>query len=429
MNNEMNLMWQEFLADLATPAFAWQLGVIIASLLLAWSVNGLLRAYVMRHAPETWKVAIGGINRVLFPLSSLVFVYAGKLVLAYWHHTSMLKLAITLLLAMAVIRLAVYALRFIFAPSGWLKTLESAISTSVWLVLALHLSGLLPDVVIALEEVSFKIGKSPVNLLQILQALLTILVTLFFALWFSRILENKLMRSEQLGINMRVVLSKLVRIALSFIAILMALSAVGLDITLLSVFGGALGVGLGFGLQKIASNYVSGFIILTDKSMQIGDVITIDNHYGVVDDLRSRYMVLRKLDGTQVIIPNENMITNPVINHSLAEHKARVQLFVQVSYESPLELAMQLMCAAAEKQPRVLSDPRPEARIEGFGESGIDLSLNLWIPDPEEGSATLRSAIYLDIWRAFQANAISIPYPQRELRILGTVQTNAGGAT
>ena len=207
MNDEINLMWQEFLADLATPAFAWQLGVIVASLLLAWSLNGLLRAYVMRHAPETWKVAIGGINRVLFPLSSLVFVYLGKLVLGYWQHTSMLKLAMTLLIAMAVIRLAVYALRFIFAPSGWLKTLESAISTTVWLVLALHLSGLLPQVLIALEEVSFKIGKSPTNLLQVMQALLTILVTLFFALWFSRILENKLMRSEQIGINMRVVLS------------------------------------------------------------------------------------------------------------------------------------------------------------------------------------------------------------------------------
>ena len=426
MNPEMHLMWQEFLADLTTPAFAWQAGILIVSLLLAWSINGLLRAYVMRRAPETWKVAIGGINRVLFPLSSLAFVTIGKLLLSYWGHTSLLILATKLLIAMAVIRLAVYALRFIFAPSGWLKTMESAISTTVWVLLALHLSGLLPQVRMVLEEVSFKIGKSPVNLLQILQAVLTVLVTLFFALWLSRILENKLMRSEHLGINMRVILSKVVRIALSFTAILMALSAVGLDITLLSVFGGALGVGLGFGLQKIASNYVSGFIILTDKSMQIGDVVTIDNHYGVVDDLRSRYMILRKLDGTQVIIPNENLITNPVINHSLAENKARVQLFVQVSYESPLKLAMQLMCDAASRQTRVLAEPKPEARIEAFGESGIDLSLNIWIPDPEEGSASLRSAIYLDIWEAFQANGISIPYPQREIRILGTVQTKSG---
>lgn len=430
MNPEMHLIWNELLADLATPAFSWQLAVIVTSLLMAWSINGLLRAYVMRKAPETWKVAIGGINRVLFPLSTLVFVYTGKLILSYWHHTSLLKLAVTLLLAMAVIRLAVYALRFIFAPSGWLRTMESAISTTVWAIIALHLSGLLPEVMGALEDVSFNIGKHPVNLLLILQGLFTILITLFFALWFSRLLENRLMRSEQLSVNMRVVMSKLVRIALSFLAILMALSAVGLDITLLSVFGGALGVGLGFGLQKIASNYVSGFIILTDKSMQIGDVITIDGHHGIVNDLRSRYMVLHRLDGTEVIIPNETLITSSVINHSFTEHKAQVQMPIQVGYESPLELAMELMAAAAASQDRVLRTPAPDAKIKGFGASGIDIVLSFWIPDPEEGSGGLQSAIYLDIWRAFQKHGVSIPYPQHEVRILGSAgPINTGGAT
>jgi small-conductance mechanosensitive channel len=249
-------------------------------------------------------------------------------------------------------------------------------------------------------------------------------------LWFSRLLENRLMRSEQLSVNMRVVISKLVRIALSFLAILMALSAVGLDITLLSVFGGALGVGLGFGLQKIASNYVSGFIILTDKSMQIGDVITIDGHHGIVNDLRSRYMVLHRLDGTEVIIPNETLITSSVINHSFTEHKAQVQMPIQVGYESPLELAMELMTVAAASQDRVLRNPAPDAKIKGFGASGIDIVLTFWIPDPEEGSGGLQSAIYLDIWRAFQKHGVSIPYPQHEVRILGAAgPINAGGAT
>jgi small-conductance mechanosensitive channel len=205
---------------------------------------------------------------------------------------------------------------------------------------------------------------------------------------------------------------------LLFIAILIALSAVGLDITMLSVFGGALGVGLGFGLQRIASNYVSGFIILLDKSMQIGDVVTIDVHYGVVSDLRTRYLVLRKLDGTEVIIPNETMIINPVINHSFTDHKARVQLPIQISYDSALEFAMQLMREAAERHPRVLVEPAPSVQIRGFGESGIDLMLIVWIPDPEEGSAALQSEIYLEIWRAFKQNNISIPYPQREVRII-----------
>lgn len=428
MNNELNQAWQELLGDLSSALVIWQLAVIVMSLLLAWSVNGLLRAYVMRHAPETWKIGIGGINRVLFPLSSLAFIYIGQLCLHYWQqHTSLLLLASKLLLAMAAIRLAVYAMRYIFAPGGWVRAMENLISTIVWLILALHLTGLWPDLLLALEDVSFKVGKHPVTLLLIIQALITILVTLVIALWISRMLENKLMRTGQINMNVRVVLSKLVRIIFLVLAILMSLSAVGLDITLLSVFGGAVGVGLGFGLQKIASNYVSGFIILLDDSMNIGDVITVDGHYGIVSELRSRYMVLRKLDGTQVVIPHEILISNAVINHSFIDRNARIQMPVQVSYESSLELALSVMLEVANRHARVLEDPAPAALVKGFGESGIDLQLSFWIPDPEEGSAALQSEIYLEIWQAFQKNAISIPYPQREIRILaGNEQTKAG---
>ena len=426
MNPEIRLVWHELVSDFSSAAILWQLAVVSASLLLAWSINGLLHAYVMAQAPENWKVGIDAVNRVLFPLSSLILIYIGQLVLHHWQHTNVLKLAATLLWAMAAIRLTVYSLRFIFAPSAWVRTMENAIATTVWLILALHLSGLLPEILLTMQDVSFNIGTHPVTLLLVMQAVLTILLTLFIALWISRVIENRLMRSQHFNMNMRVVMSKLVRIVLSFVAILLALSAVGLDITLLSVFGGALGVGIGFGLQKIASNYVSGFIILTDNSMQMGDVITVDNHYGVISDLRSRYMLLRKTDGTQVVIPNETLITNAVINHSFSDRKARVQMPLQVSYDSPLELAMQLMRDAANAQARVLIEPAPEVQIRGFGENGIDLNLSIWIPDPEEGSSSLQSSIYLDIWRAFQQHSISIPYPQREIRVLGNVKTNAG---
>ena len=419
MNHETRLLWQELMADLASPDFAWQLGVIVTALLFAWSINGALRRYVLANAPESWKVGIGGVNRILFPLSSLLFVYIAEIVVRQWLHTSMLTIAINLLAAMAVIRLTVYALRYIFAPSVWMSTMENAISTIVWCVFALHISGILPELFHALEAVSFNIGKNRINLLQLLQGLLTVLVTLVIALWISRMIENKLMRAQQLNMNVRVVMSKLVRIALSMIAILMALSAVGLDITLLSVFGGALGVGLGFGLQKIASNYVSGFIILLDRSMHIGDVITVDGHYGVVSEMRSRYMVLRKLDGTEVIIPNETLITNAVINHSSADRNSQVKMAVQISYESPLEQAMSLMKEIASRQERVLQSPMPDVKITGFAESGIDLTLSFWIPDPEEGSGSLQSVIFLEIWHAFRRHGIVIPYPQREVRILG----------
>lgn len=421
MNSDI---WQSVTVFFTSTEILWQLAIIATSLLIAWSVNGLLRAYVMRHAGERWKVGIEGINRILFPLTSLVLIYLGQLALQSWQPTGILEVANILLLAMAVIRLLVYALRYIFAPGTWVRATENIVATLVWLILALYLSGLLPGILASLNSIHFGIGKNPITLLLILQSILTVFATLIVVLWISRAIENKLMRAQQIHMNVRVVMTKLIRVVLSVLAVLIALSAIGFDITLLSVFGGALGVGLGFGLQKIASNYVSGFIILLDKSIHMGDIITVDSHYGIVNELRTRYMVLKKLDGTEVVIPNETLITNAVINHSFSDRKSQVQLPIQVSYDSPLEMAMELMKKAALENPRVLKDPGPSVNIKGFGESGVDLDLSLWIADPEEGSSGLKSDIYLNIWRSFKQHSISIPYPQREIRILPE-QTNA----
>jgi small-conductance mechanosensitive channel len=391
--------------------------------LLAWLLNRVLHGQVMHKAPESWKVGIGGAKRLLFPLSSLLFIYLGMLLLRHAaQHTSMLRLASSLLVAMAVIRLTVYTLRYVFAPSTWLRTAENTIVATVWVLVALHLVGFLPELVQALEDVSFTIGKKTISLWLILQALVIVVVTIVAALSASRFLENKLMRAERIDMNLRVVFSKLLRVVLSLVGVLTALSAIGFDITLLSVFGGALGVGLGLGLQKIASNYVSGFIILLDHSVHMGDVMTINDHYGVVHLIRSRYLVLRKLDGTEVIIPNETMIASAVINHSLTDRKARILMPVQISYDSPLEQAMAVMREVAVRQPRVLKDPAPEVLVKGFGESGIDLNLSIWIEDPEEGSGSLQSALYLGIWHEFQKLGVVVPYPQREVRMLGGKQ-------
>jgi small-conductance mechanosensitive channel len=420
MNTEMQTLWTELLEDLTTTVMFWQLAVIAASLAIAWLLSGLIRAYAKANAPESWKIGIGGFNRVLFPLSSLAFIYLGKYLLLQWQHVSLLILAVNLLWAMAAIRLCVYGMRYIFSEGGWMRTMEHVISRAVWSVLALHLIGLWLPILQFFEEITFSVGKSNLNLLIIIQAILTILVTLFVSLSLSRMIENRLMRAEKIDVNVRVVLSKLVRIALSVMAILIAMSGVGIDITLLSVFGGALGVGLGFGLQKIASNYLSGFIILLDDSMHIGDVITVDLHYGVVSELRFRYMVLRKLDGTEVVIPHETLMTTAVINHTNTERKARITMPIQVSYDGDLELAMALMKGAANAHARVLETPLPDTQIKGFGENGIDLNLIFWIPDPEEGSAVLQSEIYLEIWRQFKKHGIVVPYPQREVRMLST---------
>ena len=407
MNNEIQLIWQEIQTDVQSATMLWQAGLIIIAIVTAWMINGVLRNYVMQRAPEHWKLAIGSINRVLFPLSTLALVLVSQLILSSWQHTGLLQLASRLLLAMAVIRLIVYFVRYLFPPSGWLKALESVIAWSIWGILALYLTGLLPKIIQGLESQHFNIGKNPVNLLQVLQALLTVVFTIFIALWISRLLENKLMRANHVNMNMRVVLGKLIRIVLLFLATLIGLSVVGLDITLLSLFGGALGVGLGFGLQRISSNYVSGFIILLDKSMQIGDVISVDKHYGMVSDMRSRYMVLSKPDGTHVIIPNESLITTAVVNHSLTEHKGRVQIELAISVDSPLELAMQLLQDIAKQHARVLQTPVPVARIKGFNEHGVGLTLTVWVSDPESGVLGLQSALFMDVWKDFRVNKIN----------------------
>lgn len=417
MNNTIFTVWQELVDDFSSAAMLWQVGIILGSLLIAWSINSLQRARLANS--NVHQAAIEGLTRVLFPISSLLMVWLGQLVISHWYNANLLELASRLLIAMAVIRLAVYVLRYVFSPSGWLRATENVFSTVVWLILVLHVTGLLPDIIAALDSVRFNIGKSAVSLWLVIQGLFTVLVTVFIALWLSRLIENKLMQATNININMRVVINKVIRIAFVFIAVLVALSAVGLDITLLSVFGGALGVGLGFGLQKIASNYVSGFIILLDESMSLGDFVTIGSYYGSVQELRSRYMVLRQLDGTDVIIPNETLITSAVVNHTATRRRVKIGLPIQVGYDTDLRATLELMKEVAGRHPRVMKEPAPDAKLVGFGESGIDLNLTVWVPDPENGAGDIPSTVYLNLWDEFKARGISIPFPQREVHVFG----------
>jgi small-conductance mechanosensitive channel len=249
-------------------------------------------------------------------------------------------------------------------------------------------------------------------------------VTLLAAMWLSGTIEARLMRAESLHSSLRVVFSRLARALLVLLAVLIVLPLVGINPTVLSVFGGAIGVGLGFGLQKIASNYISGFIILLDRSIRIGDLITVDNFYGEVKNITTRYVVVRAADGREAIIPNELLITTTVLNHSYSNRQIRFALGLQIAYRSDLQRAMQLMEEAARKHVRVLADPPPKAFLLRFADSGIDFELGVWIDDPENGVLGIRSELYLDIWRALQEAGIEIPYPQREVRIL----PDAGGA-
>ena len=418
----------DFLADINNPSLMWQIGLVTLGLVAAWLVNHLIKKR-LSSAPSSWKFGIGGITRVAFPLTALIVVLIGKAVASHLFNVHVLNLAIPLLISLAIIRLAVYMLRHIFAPSGWVQTSERFIVIVVWVGLALHITGYLPEIFKLLDDLGFNIGKQRISLLLVMQGLISVAFTLLAAMWLGRILETPIMAAEKLDMNLRVVLSKLISAVLLIIAIMIALPAVGIDLTVLSVLGGALGVGLGFGLQKIASNYVSGFIILLDKSIHLGDTLTVDNRYGTVSRLTARYMVLKGQDGTESIIPNETLIISTVVNHSYSDRKIRVNLVIQISYSSSLETAMHIMLEAAKAHSRVIADPEPKVYLKEFSDNGINLEMAVWISDPEEGQLSLRSDINLVIWREFQEQGIEIPFPQRDIRIVSqpsVVPHNAG---
>jgi small-conductance mechanosensitive channel len=317
-----------------------------------------------------------------------------------------------------LVRVVVYVLRSAFRADGPLRYWERAIAWTIWVGVALHITGLLPDVIEVLDNLGFHIGKQRISVLTILQAMLSVAITVIIALWAGRTIEARLLDARGMDLNFRIVLSKLVKTLLVIIAILIALPAVGIDVTVLSVFGGAVGVGLGLGLQKIAANYISGFVILLDRSISPGALVTIDGRYGEVTKLTARYVVVKSMDGTEAIIPNETVITSVVVNHSYSDRSVRVDAPIQVSYNSDVDRALELMLEAARDHPRVLRNPMPGAVLKGFADSGIDLELYVWVGDPEAGTGNLRSDIYRALWKSFSANNIAIPFPQRDVRIL-----------
>ena len=405
------------------PLVWWEAGVLVLAAAGAWLVHRTMGQgietrsaqadeYAVRH------LALKTLQRILFPLSMLPGVFAGRALLhAQGYPVKLLDLAVPLLASLATIRIVVYFLRKTFRPGPAVKAWENLIATSIWIVVALHVLGWLPAVLESLDAMALKVWTSRISVLATLKLLLAVALLWLLALWLGRVVEHRISRAVFVNPAMQVALVKLVKFVLLVLAFLVALDAVGIDLTALTVFGGALGVGLGFGLQRIASNFISGFIVLFDRSIRPGDVITIGDKLGWVQELRARYVVVMDRDGVERLIPNESLITNEVINWSYSDRNVRLKIPVSISYDNDPEQALALLEDAARANPRVLAEPAPTTRLMGFGDSGIELELRVWIRDPEAGMASVRSDINLAIWRAFKAAGIVIPYPQRDLHI------------
>lgn len=418
-NSQFGLLLTDLWSDLQQPDVIWQILVLLLCLGGAWLFAWLVRRRAEGTDPASARLQLGrrGFKRVAFPLAALLLVLVARPLLGQWHHVNLLSLAVPLLLSMAVIRGVFFALRLSFS-GPWLESFEKTFAALAWGVVALHITGLLPDLIALMENIGFTVGKQHLTLWMVLQGVATVFATLLLALWAGGAIEMRLMATPGLDSNLRIVFARLAKALLILLAVLIGLPVVGIDLTTLSVFGGALGVGLGFGLQKIAANYVSGFIILLDRSIRIGDLISVGPDRGLVTRITTRYTVLKSGTGVESIVPNEVLVSSVVQNESFSDSRMRVTLPVQVAYGSDLEQAMALMVDLARQQPLVLADPPAQAFVMAFADSGINLELGFWVEDSRVGMPQLRSDINLAIWRAFQAAGIVIPFPQREVRLL-----------
>jgi small-conductance mechanosensitive channel len=399
-----------------------QVAVLMAGVFFGWVLARRLCRRV--HVDERWQFGKGDFERVAFPLFALLLTWLGKLTLDYFgHDVALLELVEPLLVAFAFTRIASYILGHIIAEGAVQRSVIKLLRWLAWIGVVLHIAGLLPEILATLDSVGFTFGKDKqeITALDLLKGVLAMFLTVTLAMWISRITESRVLASESMEVTTRVVITKVVRIATLFAAVFIALPMAGIDVTTLSIFSGALGVGLGFGLQKIASNYVSGFIVLIDHSLRIGDVVTVDGRRGEVKAIESRYTVIKGGDGIESIIPNEKLITESVSHHSYSTPQISLALGVWITYESDVDKACELLAGVARSEPRILTEPSPVARVKQLGENGVELDLTVWMAHPAAaGEGDLKSVLFKLILKRFKEGGIEIPYPRRDIRMIAT---------
>ena len=398
------------------PGALVELGVLAVCVALAWVLVQRLSRRSRAHDRRSILWGRSVVDGALFPLTLLALAYAGRALVALWLPLAVFKLVIPALVALAVIRTGAKVLQAAFPESVWVRPIERTLSWAGWVGMVLWVTGLLPLLLQDLEDITWKVGSSTMSVRTLLEGTLTAGLVMIVALWISSGIDGWLLRSATgSSLSVRKALSNAIRALLLFLGLTIALSAVGIDLTALSVLGGAVGVGIGFGLQKLAANYVSGFVILAERSIRIGDNVRVDNFEGRITDITGRYTVIRSGAGRESIVPNEMLMTSRVENLSLADPKVWHSTVVSVGYDSDVDLVMRLLAEAALASPRVLREPAPSVALSAFGADGLEFTVGFWINDPENGTLGLRSQINLAILRALRAHGVDIPYPQRVL--------------
>lgn len=401
----------ELLNGLQQRSALAEAGILLGCLALSWLLLRLWRgAQSDPHSVWFGRVIVDG---VLFPVLALMLALAARRMFLGVLPLTVFRLVIPVLASLAVIRLTVKVLKVAFPKSQTVRVVERTVSWLAWIVTVLWVTGIMPMLLGELEDITWKIGATEVSLRNLIEGSLTAVLVLILSLSLSSAIEARLLKGATDNLSLRKIAANAIRAILLSVGLIMALSAAGIDLTALSVLGGAVGVGLGFGLQKLAANYVSGFVILAERSLRIGDLVKVDNFEGRITDINTRYTVLRSASGRESIVPNELLITQRVENASLADNKLMLTTVVQVGYDTDLAHVMPLLRDAVAAVPRVVQDPSASVYLSNFAADGLELTIAFWIGDPENGQMGARSAVNLAILEALNRLGVDIPYPQR----------------
>jgi len=419
MASELSLAeFGEFVQALLEPQALTELAVLAGCLLLAWIVVRALRGAEARPGSTWFGERI--VDGVLFPVMALLLALLARWIMASvlpdHAQVAVFRLVVPILMSLAVIRLTVRVLHASFPHSQLMRVFERSVSWIAWIAVVLWITGMLPLILQELDEISWKIGSTQISVRNLIEGTVSAVLVLMLALWVSSLLEARLLAGATDNLSIRKMAANALRALLLFVGLMFALSAAGIDLTALGVLGGAVGVGIGFGLQKLAANYISGFVILAEQSMRIGDLVKVDNFEGRITDISTRYTVIRALNGRESIVPNEMMITQRIENASLADTRVAVATDVQVAYGTDLEALMPRMIEAVKGVDRVLADPAPGVLLTAFAADGLNLRVAFWIADPERGQLGPVSDANLALLRLFGEMGVEIPYPQRVVR-------------
>lgn len=402
-----------------------QLLTIALCTALGWLIAKLLR---LQFSRDRQAPGVGSFARVLTPLLTLILITLAR----HWFfkgtglRSNLLHIVVPLVASLALMRFGFYLVRRIFESarvSTTLSLVERLLAIVVWAGGLLYITGLWPELLAWLDETTLPLGRNKVSLATILQALASILVMLTLAMWAGAVLEQRLMGMDVMHASLRVVLARTTRALLVLVSLLLGLALVGIDLTVLSVFGGALGVGLGLGLQKIASNYVSGFVILLDGSLKIGDMIVVDKYAGRVTQINARYTILQGLDGIESVLPNELLVSGPVQNYSLTNSSIALATRITVPYGTDTDSLFPLLEQAAQAIPRVLADPAPKGSLIKVSGDGLDLELGFWINDPQNGRGGVTSEVNRAIYQVLQQQGIVLQPLQVTLAVAAASAT------